>query len=260
MHLRSLGRMLWGMPRRLIVPEIRPGTNVLPQDQAHHARDVLRLRIGDEVELFTAAGQSAPGAILEATPQRVVVNVTQLNAPQAERFELTIASAVPKGTRADWMIEKLSELGVARFIPLITARSVVHPEGKNKPQRWRRLAEESAKQSKRSGVMSIDPPTPLTNALDQVSHEAAYLSTAANALSPSAIPHPPSSSLTLLIGPEGGWSDDEIRLFETRHLTPITLGGTILRVETAAIAAAAVVVALRTENYGPSSQRSSHSS
>jgi 16S rRNA (uracil1498-N3)-methyltransferase len=247
------------MPRRLIVPEIRPGPNILPQDQAHHARDVLRLRVGDEVELFTAAGDTASGAIVEATPLRVVVNVARLNASSTDRFELTIASAVPKGARADWMIEKLSELGVARFIPLITARSVVHPEGKNKLERWRRLAEESAKQSKRTGVMTIDPPAPLTNALDQIAHAAAYLSTAADALPPSSILHPPSSSFILLVGPEGGWSDDEIRLFETRHLTAITMGGTILRVETAAIAAAAVVAALRTEKHHSSSQRSSHS-
>ena len=260
MHLRSLDRMLLSMPRRLIVPEIRPGTNVLPQDQAHHARDVLRLRVGDEVELFTAAGDTASGTIVEATPQRVVVKVAQVNAASADRFELTIASAVPKGARADWMIEKLSELGVAHFVPLITARSVVYPEGKNKLERWRRLAEESAKQSKRTGVMGIDPPTPVGNVIDRVSGTAGYLSTAPTALPPSSILHPPSSSSTLLIGPEGGWSDDEIRLFETRHLTAITLGGTILRVETAAIAAAAVVAALRTGKHAPSSQRSSHSS
>jgi 16S rRNA (uracil1498-N3)-methyltransferase len=250
--------MLSGMLRRLIVPEIRPGPNILPQDQAHHARDVLRLRVGFELELFTAAGDTASGTIVEATPQRVVVSVAQVNAASTDRFELTIASAVPKGARADWMIEKLSELGVAHFVPLITARSVVHPEGKNKLERWRRLAEESAKQSKRTGVMTIDPPAPLTNALDQIAH-AAYLSTTADARSPSSILHPPSSSLTVLVGPEGGWSDDEIRLFESRHLTAITMGGTILRVETAAIAAAAVVAALRTEKHHSSSQRSSHS-
>src|SRR5438128_11917094 len=78
MHLRSLDRMLLWMPRRLIVPEIRAGANVLPQDQAHHARDVLRLRVGDEVELFTAAGDTASGTIVEAPPQRVVVNVTRV--------------------------------------------------------------------------------------------------------------------------------------------------------------------------------------
>src|SRR5438552_8556851 len=166
MHSRSLARMLLHMARRLIVPEIRPGANVLPEDQAHHARDVLRLRAGDEVELFTASGETAAGAIAEATAQRVVVNVEQVRAP-ADRFALTIASAVPKGARADWMIEKLSELGVAHFVPLITARSVVHPEGKNKLERWRRLAEESAKQSHRTGVMRIAPLTPLPNVLTQ---------------------------------------------------------------------------------------------
>jgi 16S rRNA (uracil1498-N3)-methyltransferase len=247
------------MSRRLIVEKIRPGANLLPEDQAHHARDVLRLRVGDEVELFTASGETAAGAIVEATPQRVVVTVAQVQSP-AERFALTIASAVPKGARADWMIEKLSELGVARFVPLITARSVVHPEGRNKLERWRRIAEESAKQSKRIGVMTIASPTPLLNVMDQISETAAYLSTAPTARPPSSILHSPSSSLTLLIGPEGGWVDDEIGAFENRHLTPITLGGTILRVETAAIAAAAIVAALVPGKHDLSSQRSSKSS
>jgi 16S rRNA (uracil1498-N3)-methyltransferase len=169
---------------------------------------------------------------------------------QRTGLALTIASAVPKGARADWMIEKLSELGVARFVPLMTQRSVVHPEGKNKIERWQRLAAESAKQSRRAGVMSIDPLTPVADVLKKFAGRAAYLSTAAGALPPSSIFHPPSSSLTLLIGPEGGWSDDELAGFAARDLTALTLGATILRVETAAIAAAAVVAALAVGESG----------
>src|SRR4051794_34749129 len=99
------------MPRRLLVPLLRPGPNPLPEDQAHHARDVLRLKLGDEVELFTAAGQSATGAIVQLSFDAVIVAVQQIKNP-ITTFELTIASAIPKGARADWMIEKLSELGV----------------------------------------------------------------------------------------------------------------------------------------------------
>jgi 16S rRNA (uracil1498-N3)-methyltransferase len=248
------------MARRLLVPELHVGRVALPGDQAHHARDVLRLGVGDAVELFTATGRTGAGLIVEATPASVVAEVREIR-EAADGLALMIASAVPKGARGDWMIEKLSELGVARFVPLMTARSVVHPEGRNKIERWQRLAAESAKQSHRSGVMRIEPLTALDEVLKGLSGPAAYLSTAAAATvplstwfvggttgKPEGMPVPPgaedSQSLTLLVGPEGGWSEEEMGRFAERHLTPLTLGRTILRVETSAIAAAAVVAAL----------------
>jgi 16S rRNA (uracil1498-N3)-methyltransferase len=244
------------MARRLLVPGLRAGLVTLPGDQAHHARDVLRLGVGDEVELFTAAGLTGAAVIVEATPANVVAEVREIREAAVGGLALTIASAVPKAARGDWMIEKLSELGVARFVPLMTARSVVHPEGKNKIERWQRLAAESAKQSHRAGVMRIEALTPLNDLLSSMAGTTAYLSTAAGALPLTAILHPPSSSLTLLVGPEGGWSEAELALFAERHLTGITLGGTILRVETAAIAAAAVVAALAPRVPAEAPQRS----
>jgi 16S rRNA (uracil1498-N3)-methyltransferase len=234
--------------RRLLIPSLTPGRLALPDDQAHHARDVLRLRTGDKVELFTPAGQSAIATLVSITPSQVLAEVHQIQEARPAAVTLTIASAVPKAARADWMIEKLSELGAATFIPLLTDRSVVHPEGKNKLQRWQRLAEESAKQSKRPGVMQIAAPTRLPDLFinPHPNTTIAPLSTSPGARPLSSILNP-QSSLLLLIGPEGGWSDAELSLFADHHLTPITLGTTILRVETAAIAAAAVVNALLTE-------------
>lgn len=230
------------MPRRLLVPNLHPGALPLPLDQAHHARDVLRLSQGEMVELFTADGRSALARLTTVNHEVVVATVEEISVA-AVSTQLTIASAVPKGARADWMVEKLSELGVARFIPLQTERSVVHPEGKGKLDRWQRVAEESAKQSHRTGVMQISPLTTLHKLIDTLptTLAAACLSTA-----PGAIPISRwlgNCALCLLIGPEGGWSPAELSHFETRRLTPLTLGATILRVETAAIAAAAVVSA-----------------
>ena len=230
------------MPRRLLVPNLHPGPLPLPLDQAHHARDVLRLTQGEEVELFTPDGRSALARLTTVNHEIVVATVEEILAPAASS-QLTIASAIPKGARADWMIEKLSELGVARFIPLQTERSVVHPEGKGKLDRWERLAEESAKQSHRTGVMQISPLVTLHKFLSALPAHSpvAYLSTARGALPLPRWLGP--ASPCLLIGPEGGWSPGELANFETRRLTPLTLGATILRVETAAIAAAAIVSA-----------------
>jgi 16S rRNA (uracil1498-N3)-methyltransferase len=157
---------------------------------------------------------------------------------------ITIAAAVPKGERADWMIEKLSELGCHRFIPLATERSVVLPEGKNKHDRWTRIAIESAKQSRRAGVMQIDPLTPLADAAhDDTPSLKLVLSTDTTAqLIIDALRASP-NTLTLFIGPEGGWTDEELTLFSTKNIPGVKLTSTILRTETAAIAAAAIAAA-----------------
>lgn len=144
---------------RLHVKSIRPGSNPLDPSEAHHTRDVLRLNRGDEVELFDESGATARGTIEASDRSAVSVRIETINHDPTSRAPITVAAAVPKGERADWMIEKLSELGVDRFIPLETARSVVVPAGRNKLQRWNRIAIESAKQSRRRGVMRIDKVT-----------------------------------------------------------------------------------------------------
>ncbi len=133
----------------------------MPAAEAHHVRDVLRLAVGDELELFDAAGGTAVGRIVAVTVGVVAVEVSAVTLAERVGVSLTVAAAVPKGDRADWMVEKLSELGVARFVPLAAARSVVLPGGRNKVERWERLAVESAKQCRRAGVMAIDPVTPV---------------------------------------------------------------------------------------------------
>lgn len=235
--------------RRVHVAQIQSGEIRLDPRQAHHLRDVLRLKTGDRVSLFDSEGRSADAVIEQCDSELVILHITEVN-PGQPCCELVVASALPKGDRADWMIEKLSELGVSRFIPLQTERSVVHPSGKNKLERWERIAIESAKQSRRAGVMRIDEltrldvllsaftPTPqntgeseLTLVLSTV-QETQPLILFADQFAGAA-------RITLLIGPEGGWSEDE--LAHMAHLTHVGLTGTILRIETAATLAAGMV-------------------
>ena len=234
--------------RRLHVPALQPGRLTLPPAEAHHARDVLRLSEGITVELFDPAGRTAAATILRCTGREVVLDVQAVHEPaQSTAFQWIIASAVPKGSRVDWMIEKLSELGAAAFIPLRTDRSVVLPEGQGKRQRWQRLAAEAAKQSRRTGVMRIDDLTDLRELLSRAG-PACYLSTTAGArgildLLP-ALRSSGTPSLTFLIGPEGGWTDAERTVLDAAGVTALTLGPTILRVETAAVAAAVLACAV----------------
>jgi 16S rRNA (uracil1498-N3)-methyltransferase len=225
------------MPRRVHVQSLRLGELLLSESESHHLRDVLRAQLNDQVELFDPTGQTALATITELSAKGLKVRITEVQ-KAVPTSQITIASALPKGDRADWMIEKLSELGVWRFIPLQTERSVVHPEGKNKFERWTRIATEAAKQSRRTGIMQIDPLTPLAALLPKL-QSALYLSPDPQASSLSSILYP-LSSRSLLIGPEGGWSDEEIALFTSRNIAPARLTDTILRIETAAITAAAL--------------------
>ena len=234
--------------RRIHVPLVSAGPLRLSDREAHHVRDVLRLRDREPVEVFDDAGRVGRGTLrLEAGGALVLVDAVQA-APVAA-ITLTIASAIPKAARADWLVEKLSELGVDVFVPLETARGVVVPEGKNKLERWARLATEAAKQSHRTGVMRIDPVTPLAGAIEAAltAGEAWHLSTAGGALPIATKLFSPLStaprSLTLFVGPEGGWTPEEAERFAAAGVPPVSLGGTILRIETAAIAAAALVAA-----------------
>ncbi len=208
-------------------------------------RDVLRLEIGSPLELFNDAGQTATGIIKHLNPANVVVEVESVKAAvDGQAIRVIVASAIPKGDRADWMIEKLAELGVARFIPLAAERSVVLPAGRNKIERWERTAIESAKQSRRSGVMSIAPLTPLDEAIESA-QSGWYLSTGDGAMpARTAIGRSFAEELAMFIGPEGGWTDGEIARMNAAGLTGVSLTSTVLRVETAAVVAAALVLCL----------------
>ncbi len=239
-----------GVLRRLHTTKLFVGDVPLDADETHHARDVLRLRDGTEVEIFDDAGQIAEGIIHEAPGGGLIVRVRKLDQAPQRLNALTIAAAVPKGDRADWLVEKLSELDVDQYIPLLTDRSVVAPAGGNKFDRWHRLAIESAKQCRRSRVLRIEKPTPLAQAMSMTGGQGIYFTTEFDArhIATLADAQPRAGAspfhTTLFIGPEGGWSSDELSAFRASGLTPASLGPTILRVETAAIAAAVVVQAL----------------
>jgi 16S rRNA (uracil1498-N3)-methyltransferase len=208
-------------------------------------RDVLRLRAGDAVTAFDDTGAIGAAIVTSATAENVTIRIDKIVEAAESTFEWTIAAAVPKGQRADWMVEKLAELGTQSLIPLSAARSVSIPGGKEKPARWERLAAEASRQSGRAGVMRIEPVLTVAEIVEKVRGKTTWcLST-----EPDSEPlleltnRPPPKSLVMLVGPEGGWTDDEIALFRSCGIKSVKLAGTILRVETAAVAAAAVIAA-----------------
>jgi 16S rRNA (uracil1498-N3)-methyltransferase len=235
------------MPRRVHLPNLTPGEIELPARQAHHVRDVLRLKAGAAVRLFDDGGATADGSIVRVTPAEVLVMVGSIEPALEPGFAWSVASAVPKAARADWMVEKLSELGTAALIPLATARSVVLPEGEGKLGRWARLAAEAARQSGRAGVMRIEPLTAVADLVSDllacgVGSNAWYFSTTASAVPiATVLARPRPEALTLFVGPEGGWTDAEIAAFDGAGMIGVKLTDTVLRIETAAITASALV-------------------
>jgi 16S rRNA (uracil1498-N3)-methyltransferase len=220
--------------RRFPAERVEVGEITLPAETRRHAIAVLRLGIGDAIELFDAGGRSGIGTIVAVDP--LIVRIDAVTEP-AKRSPLVIASAVPKGERADWMVEKLSELGVDAWVPLRTARSVVHPDGTAKFERWKRIAAEASRQCGRAGVMEIRALTAFATVLGEANAATTSIAVPGAATTPV-------GELTL-IGPEGGWDEAELASAASAGIRSIGLAPTVLRVETAAVAAAVLAAVPR---------------
>jgi len=207
----------------------------LDREQSHHALRVLRLRLGDEVQLFNGNGTVAHG-VIETAETPVQIRLTDVRDSPPPRPRLTIACALPKGPRAEDMVNQLSQLGVNALVPLRTARSIVDPRDK-KLDRFRKAAVESAKQCGRDYVMTIEAAADLTVALAQP-HDLKLLGDRSG--EPLA-PLGTTNDMLVLIGPEGGWTDDELQQSRDSGCVTWRFAPHVLRIETAAVAAAAIV-------------------
>ena len=223
-------------------------------DEHHHLARVLRARPGDAITLFDGAGTE-----LRARVVRVGRAETELAADEAANAAvddarvarvagapLVLLTAVPRGGRMDFLVQKCSELGVARIIPVITARSVARPEP-DRRARWEKIAREAARQCGRADVPVVDPPIALAGALVAPALPARRL-----VLSPDPggqslrATLPERAPTAILIGPEGGLSEAEAEAARAAGFVSVSLGPLILRVETAAV----VAVALAAEAFG----------
>jgi 16S rRNA (uracil1498-N3)-methyltransferase len=208
--------------------------------EAHHLAVVCRLRPGDVVHLFNGDGREYPGRVTEVGRRSVVVEVAAVEAPNRELpFRLEVAAPLPKGDRAQFLVEKLTELGVTAFTPLLTARSVVHPR-ETKIDRLQRHVIEASKQCGRNVLMEVRPLTPWAEFARRGDHPQRRL-----------LAHPGRHAGTkggaqdavLAVGPEGGFTDEEVEGARTEGWQVVGLGPRILRIETALIALAALASA-----------------
>lgn len=228
------------MADRFYTPEpLGPGEFVLAGPEAHHLAAVRRFTPGDRVTLFNGDGNEYPAEVLSVGKRSVTLSVTAPVAADREHgFPLVVAAALPKGDRADFLIEKLTELGVTAFVPLVTARSVVHPKDA-KVEKFERAVIEASKQCGRNVLMEVRPPTTWADLLR------ADLPPVRVVLHPGGAARladvSPAGGVAVAVGPEGGFTDDELAAAVAAGWVGASLGRRVLRVETAAVAAAAVL-------------------
>lgn len=230
--------------RRFFAPPENFDTGVvtLDTDETRHLRDVLRLKVGEDVSVFDGRGaefRCIIRSIGKRSSELAFIDTTPPAAPESA-LDLTLAAAMVNGEKFDLVIQKSVELGVTRFVPLNTVRCDVKlKDAARRLDRWRRIAMEATKQCGRAKLMRIDEPVDLPTLIANSGRSEMLLFSERNGtkFSPVQSLH----KLTAVIGPKGGWEDGELELAAENNVTVVTLGGRILRAETAAIAITAVL-------------------
>ena len=222
----------------------------LPPDTASHLARVLRARSGDELILFNGDGREFNGSIETVRGSRVSASVGDSRPVDRESpLAITLVQCVPRGDRMDFIVQKATELGVARIVPVLSQRSVVRldkAQAESKAVHWRAVAVSACEQCGRNRLPTIEAAQPLLNYLGESSPAAGPRLV----LEPETAPSPQAAAGNLgraaeaaildaeiAIGPEGGFTSDELEAFRVTGFSQIGLGPRILRAETAAIAA-----------------------
>ena len=215
-------------------------TVTLTADEARHLREVLRLKPGDEVSVFDGAGKEYRARVVQARREIAELELAEEigTARPESPLHITLAVALLKGEKFDLVVQKATELGVNKIVPLITRYADIklrdESDASKRVTRWQRIALEAAKQCGRAVVPEVSLPVTLASLLDgncllfseRGGHGLRQIDT---------------DFVTAIIGSEGGWSDEELEQARSAGAQIITLGGRILRAETAAITAAALL-------------------
>lgn len=240
---------------RVLVPGVLllPGVRIeLDYERAHHVRDVLRHVVGSRLVVFDGAGAEAEATVSEVSADEVLVQVTALREAAARSpCSVTLLVALLKGDKLDWVLEKATELGVGALVPVETEHAVVQLRGERAASRlvrWQRIVEGAARQCERADVPRVAPVGPLVAALERFGEGAALRlfcqereegAQGADALLARA--REAGGAVVIAVGPEGGFSAAEQAAARALGYLPFTLGRRILRAETAALTAVAVV-------------------
>ena len=226
-------------------------TVVVSGDEARHAVVVRRTRVGEQVVLVDGSGTSATCTVVDTTKSTLTAEVDSVSVAEPPSPEVTVVQAIPKGDRAELAVDVLTEIGVDRIVPWAAARCVAVWRGERAAKslaRWRATAREAGKQSRRAwlpevtGMASTTEVAALLEAADLgvVLHEGATTSLAS-------LPVQGAASIVVVVGPEGGITDEELSVLAAGHV--VRMGEPVLRTSTAGVAAVAALLS-RTPRWG----------
>jgi len=221
----------------------------LDESEARHASVVMRVRVGERVEVFDGCGRVATAVVAAAGKRAVELTLSETRLAPAAGSRLVLAVAIPKGATMEWILEKAVELGATEVAPLLTQRTVVRlarDERHDRQIKWQRVAVEAAKQCGQNWLPTVHPPRTVADALTALPPMDFSWPLVAS-LQPSARPFRevlglpagggavPARHAAIWIGPEGDFTPEEDAALRAAGLRPVTLGPIILRVETAAL-------------------------
>ena len=225
------------MRHRIFVDAIEPETTV-SGEEFHHSVRVVRLREGEEVELFDRAGRASRGTVRAIGRDHATILAGEPLPSRESPLVLHLAMAIIHLEKFELVLQKVTELGVQSVVPLVTSRVELRPERyAGKAERWERIVFEAVKQSGRTSIPRVEAPAKIETVLSRPGVKILF--------DADTDPQPLQDvrEATLLIGPEGGWSEDELQLARDHDCVFQRLGPRRLRAETAAIAAASVIAA-----------------
>jgi len=230
------------MQRYFVEPEQFSETEItITGDDVHHIVRVMRAREGEQILVSDGAGRTALARLTALSTREVKAQVVEMMTEQRELpVRVTIGQGLPKGEKMEWILQKGTELGAYSFFPFSSERTIVRLDAKKeakKLERWRKIIKEAAEQSHRSLLPQLLPPASFREVLEQgkkYSHRAiAYEKEEGTTLHPLLESMREGDSLLILVGPEGGFSSEEIAVAEAAGFLPVSLGPRILRTETA---------------------------
>jgi 16S rRNA (uracil1498-N3)-methyltransferase len=231
--------------RRWIADAVEGGRAYLSGVHAQHLARVLRARVGQEFDIATPDGVRR-GTITSVSDEQVEFALGGL-VEEAPSAEVTLVLAIFKFDRMEWALEKCTELGVTQIIPLIARRTDSHlaKAADKRVERWRRITTQAAEQSRRTKPPEITAPVKLKDVVSGDGLRIVLAESEDDRMLSEVVSTAPGEAITLAVGPEGGWTAEELQRFSGAGWLSASLGETILRAETAAIAAIAVAQALR---------------